>query len=129
MHRRAPLAAALDTASVVLFVAIGRRNHDQDPGVAGLLSTAWPFLVALLAGWLAQRAWRDPTDVRTGAVIWFVTLIGGMALRNLSGQGTAWSFVIVAALFLAATLIGWRLVLSVIDRRRTSSPTAASTTS
>lgn len=118
MHRRAPLAAGLDTASVVLFVAIGRRNHDEDPGVAGLLSTAWPFLVALLVGWLTWRAWRNPADVRTGAQVWFVTLIGGMALRNLSGQGTAWSFVIVAALFLAATMIGWRLVLTLVDRRR-----------
>jgi hypothetical protein len=52
-----------------------------------------------------------------------------MVLRNLSGQGTAWSFVIVAALFLAATMIGWRLVLTIVDRRRAPRATPANTVS
>ena len=37
MDRRTPLAAGLDTFSVVLFVAIGRREHEQDSAIAGLI--------------------------------------------------------------------------------------------
>ena len=32
MHPRTPVAAAIDTAIVVAFVSIGRRNHDEDEG-------------------------------------------------------------------------------------------------
>jgi hypothetical protein len=39
-------------------------------------------------------------------------------LRFVSGQGVAVSFMIVAALFLAATIIGWRVVGGVIAKRR-----------
>lgn len=107
---RLGIAVGLDVASVVLFVAIGRRNHDQDPGVAGVFATAAPFLIALAVGWLVARAWTAPMSLRTGLVVWAVTLVGGMSLRNVAfGQGTAASFVVVAALFTAACLLGWRL--------------------
>ena len=60
---RLAVAAGLDTAIVVAFVAIGRNNHDEDPGVAGLISTVAPFLIGLAVGWLVARAWdRDRSD-------------------------------------------------------------------
>jgi hypothetical protein len=34
-----------------------------------------------------------------------------MLLRAVSGQGTAVAFVVVATLFLAAVLLGWRALL------------------
>ena len=119
MDRRTPLAAGLDTAAVVLFVAIGRREHERDSAIAGLIDTAAPFVIALALTWLALRAWRSPLAWRTGAGIWAGTLAGGMVLRNLVfDDGTATSFVIVAAAFLALLLIGWRVVAALIDRRR-----------
>ncbi len=129
MDRRTPLAAGLDTALVVLFVAVGRREHERDSAIAGLVDTAAPFVIALALTWLVLRVWRSPVALRTGVGVWAGTLVGGMVLRNLVfGDGTATSFVVVAAAFLAASLIGWRLIAGVIDRRATSSGTQTPTT-
>lgn len=118
MDRRLPLALGLDTFSVVLFVAIGRREHEQDSAISGLIGTAAPFLIALAIGWLITRVWHRPTSWTTGVGVWATTIVAGMLLRRLVfDDGTATSFVIVAALFLALFLIGWRLVFSLAERR------------
>jgi glucan phosphoethanolaminetransferase (alkaline phosphatase superfamily) len=117
--RRASTAVIADTLIVVLFVAVGRRNHDQDPALSGTFTTAAPFLIALVLGWLAARVWQRPLAVVTGVIVWAVTLVGGMLLRNLVfDRGTATSFVIVTALFLGAGLIGYRVVAAAVTSRR-----------
>lgn len=122
MHERTPLAAGLDTFFVVLFVAIGRREHDQDSAIAGLIETAAPFVLALALAWLVLRVWKRPTDWRIGVGVWAIVVAAGMLLRNLVfDKGTAMSFVIVTALFLGVFLIGWRLVMLLVDRRRSGS--------
>lgn len=121
--RRITVAAALDAFSIVVFVAVGRRNHDQDPALAGTLFTAAPFLVALGVGWVVSRAWREPFGLFTGAVIWVVTIGLGMVLRNLVfDRGTAASFVVVATLFTGACLVGWRLIARLLDSRQRLRP-------
>jgi hypothetical protein len=111
-------AVALDAALILVFVLIGRRNHDEALALGGIAQTAWPFLVGAAAGWLATRAWRSPFSLwPTGTVIWASTVGGGMLLRVASGQGVQLAFVIVAALTLAAMLIGWRLVALFVTRR------------
>lgn len=120
MHPAAALA--IDAVLVVGFAAIGRATHESgmlgDGGV-GLLTTAWPFLVALGAGWLVSAAWRAPrAPWRTGLPVWAVTVVGGMLLRALSGQGTAVPFIVVATLTLLALLVGWRLVAALAARAR-----------
>ena len=127
MERRVPLAVGIDVFSVTLFVAVGRREHERDSAIAGLIDTAAPFLLALALAWVLLRAWRRPTDWRTGVGVWAITLVAGMILRNLVfGDGTATSFVIVAASFLALFLVGWRVAFGLIERRstRTSARTA-----
>lgn len=120
MERRIPLAVGLDVFSVTLFVAIGRREHERDSAISGLIETAAPFLLALALGWVLLRAWRRPTEWRTGVGIWATTLVAGMVLRNLVfGDGTATSFVIVAAAFLALFLVGWRVAFGLFERRST----------
>jgi len=115
---RLGVAVGLDVASIVLFVAIGRRNHDQEPGLAGVLATAAPVLIALAAGWLVARGWWRPMSLRTGVTVWAVTITGGMLLRNLVfDDGTATSFVVVATAFTGACLLGWRLIAGVVTRR------------
>ncbi len=102
------LALLIDALLVVAFAATGRASHDSDV-LTGLWQTAWPFLAALLVGWLVVRAWRAPTaPLRTGAGVGIVTVAGGMLLRAASGQGTALPFVVVATLTLLALLVGWR---------------------
>lgn len=120
INERTPLAAAIDAGLVTAFVAIGRRNHDEDPGVIGLLSTAAPFLVGLVVGWLVAKAWDDPTPIRKGLIIWPITVVVGMIGRRIAGDGTAVSFIIVATVFLGATLVGWRAArLAIVAKRHT----------
>ncbi len=123
MDRRLPLALGIDVFSVTLFVAVGRREHERDSAIAGLIGTAAPFLIALAIAWLVLRAWQRPTDWRTGVGIWAITLVAGMLLRNLVfGDGTATSFIIVAALFLALFLVGWRVAFALFERRSARTP-------
>lgn len=112
------LALLLDVVLVVAFAAAGRASHDSDV-LAGLWQTSWPFLVALLVGWLVVRGWRAPAaPVRTGLGLAAVTVVGGMLLRAASGQGTALPFVVVATLTLFALLVGWRVVARAIGELR-----------
>jgi peptidoglycan/LPS O-acetylase OafA/YrhL len=111
--------AAIDVVLVVVFVLIGRRNHDEGFALVGTVTTLWPFLAGLAVGWLGMRAWRSPTRVVwTGIGIWIATVAVGMALRAVSGQGTAFSFVVVATLVLGVFLIGWRALTLLAARRK-----------
>lgn len=105
------VAVDLDLLTVVVFVVIGRNNHDENPGVGGVVETAAPFLIGLAVAWLAARAWRHPFAVPTGLVVWVGTVAIGMACRNVFfDEGTALSFVIVATTFLGVFLNGWRWI-------------------
>ena len=120
MHNRLPIAAALDAFVVVAFVAIGRRNHDENPGLAGLVDTAAPFVLGLALAWLVARAWRAPWSWQTGLIVWVGTVAAGMALRKfVFDEGTALSFVIVTTVFLGTFLNGWRVVARLLSTRRT----------
>jgi hypothetical protein len=118
---RAVGALLLDAVLVVAFALTGRASHDENVW-AGLWTTAWPFLAALVLGWLLTLAWRAPAaPLRTGLGVWAVTLVGGMLLRAASGQGTAVAFIIVAAVVLLVLLVGWRAVAALVQwRRRTA---------
>ena len=121
MNRRVVFAALADIASILVFVAIGRRNHDEGEAVDGILTVAAPFLIALVVGWLAARAWTRPTQVETAFIIWPVTVALGMVLRNLAfDRGTALPFIIVATLVLGVFLVGWRMVVAGLASRAAS---------
>lgn len=114
----------VDVLLVVLFCVIGRRSHEEAI-LAGLLHTAWPFATGLAVGWVAayllyrRRPETEPFNGMrlrpAGLVIWSSTLVVGMALRVVSGQGTAVSFIIVAASVLALFLLGWRAAVRAIN--------------
>jgi Protein of unknown function (DUF3054) len=108
---RSPVwAAVADVCCVLLFVVIGRASHSQGETVAGVASTSWPFLAGLAVGWLAARAWRRPAAILpSGAGAWLGTVVVGMVLRVVAGQGTAFAFILVALAFLGLFLLGWRL--------------------
>ena len=106
-----------DVVSVIVFVAIGRRNHDEGTGLDGIASTAAPFLVALAVVWLVALVWRDPVSARSGVITWIGTVVLGMLLRKfVFDDGTATAFVIVATVFLGITFNSWRA----LARRRLS---------
>jgi Protein of unknown function (DUF3054) len=120
------VAVAVDIVWVLVFVVIGRASHTKGEALAGIASTAWPFLAGLGAGWLVlfllhpvlpwnrargARPLRAFGVVPAGVVAWLATVAVGMALRVAFGQGTAVAFIIVALGFLGLFLLGWRLLL------------------
>jgi hypothetical protein len=109
--RRIALAAVADVVAIIVFVAIGRRNHDEGTAVDGIITVAAPFLIALVIGWIVARAWSRPMQIEAAFIIWPVTVALGMVLRNLVfDRGTALPFIIVATLVTGVFLVGWRMV-------------------
>ncbi len=108
----------VDLVFIVLFVAIGRSAHRHGDSAAGLVSTTWPFAVALAVAWaLTWRRGRGGTAPLEGFVIVVITVAVGMVLRVVFGQGTAIAFIFVAIAFLSLFLVGWRLVVKKARRR------------
>jgi hypothetical protein len=117
------VSVALDVAGIVVFVAIGRAAHTDGLTVAGLASTAWPFLVGAGTGWMMTRGWRRPADlVPTGVAVWVSCVAVGMVLRVVAGQGTAAAFIGVALAFVGVALLGWRALVLLGPRRRAARP-------
>lgn len=111
-------ALALDTLLVLVFAVTGRASHQEALDIAGVAMTAWPFLSALLMGWIivALLGWA-PASLKTGGLLWLVTLVGGMGLRVASGGTTAVAFITVAGVSLALFLVGWRVIAALLRRR------------
>lgn len=112
-----PWFLVADLVLVVVFAAIGRSSHGEDAAAA--LVTAWPFLAGAVVGWLAGRVWHRPAAVwPAGVTVWLSTEIVGMVLRALTGQGTAWSFVLVSLAVLGVFLLGYRAILRLVRNSR-----------
>ena len=110
LQRDAVRALALDILCVMALVVIGTRNHDTDTGISGVLFVAAPFLIAVTGIHIFLNVLKKTHLV---AVIWGSTVLCGMLLRNLAfNRGTALAFVIVASVFLAGTMWGWRAVIN-----------------
>lgn len=123
--RTALIAFVIDAALVTVFVLIGRRSHGEADNAGGIVDTLWPFLVALVVGWLVTWAWRRPLAiVWAGIPVWLMTVALGMLIRTSAGQGVQPTFIAVAAVVLGVFLVGWRLVALPIARRRRSAADA-----
>lgn len=117
----AALTIVIDVILVAVFCVIGRLSHAEGifSDIPGLLNTMWPFLAAVLFAHLSALVVRVRTErMLPGIVVWMVTVIGGLALREAVGQGTALPFIVVATLTLALFLLGWRGVLAIVRRMR-----------
>ena len=113
---RTAAALSADLVCVAVFVLIGRGSHGESP--VGFVVTFWPFVVGLLAGWAVARAWRAPFGLPAALVVVPVTVLVGMLLRAVSGQGVQPAFVVVATIALALFLLGWRGVAALVRRGR-----------
>ena len=108
----------LDLAVVLLFASIGRLSHGEAADPAGIVVTAWPFVVGLIGTTIALIGMKRPTHhLLNGVLIWAGTLVFGMWIRGSAGQGVQVSFVIVAGIFLAASMLGWRVLAARRDHR------------
>jgi hypothetical protein len=96
----------IDLLLVGVFAVIGRFSHYGSLTPGGWWTTAWPFLAGTLVAWgVLALLRRPPAAVTSGVVVWICALVGGMLLRQASGQGTATAFVVVATLVLGALLV------------------------
>jgi heme A synthase len=113
------VAFGLDVVFVVLFAAVGRASHEEPDALRGVVLTAWPFLAGAVVGWVLVRSLshRWPVDVGPGMSVVLCTVVVGMLLRVVTGQGTAPTFVLVATVVLAVPLLGWRFVASRVGSR------------
>lgn len=126
-----PLAPAAvgDIIAVVVFVLIGRRNHENGYALPGLLLAVLPFLLGLAAGWGLIR-WRShawPHRVLHGVTLAVATVVVALVVRPLMGQsvgdgvGGFLSFGAVGLAFLLLFIVGWRalaaLALPALPRR------------
>jgi hypothetical protein len=122
--RRTALAAfAVDAALLLLFAVLGRRTHDEEGAVSGTLLVAAPFLAGWALGAIASRLPLEPLSPRRAALAWAIALPVGFALRAATGRGLAAGFLVVALVFTAVTLLGWRAA-AVAARRRNAAPRA-----
>ncbi|HSV37204.1 MAG TPA: DUF3054 domain-containing protein [Nocardioidaceae bacterium] len=110
-----------DLACVLVFALAGKASHDGDESDSALvLAIAWPFALAvacahctlILRGRATSRLWPE------GVLVFAVTYALGMLLRAVSGRGLAPAFLVVAALFLALTMLGWRGIVRLDAKRR-----------
>lgn len=110
LNGKALQALIFDVLCVMALVIIGTRNHDTDTGISGVLFVAAPFLIAVTGIHILLNVLGKTNLI---AAIWGSTMLVGMLLRNMVfNRGTALAFVIVASVFLAATMWGWRAVLA-----------------
>ncbi|MBA2953200.1 DUF3054 domain-containing protein [Nocardioides sp. CGMCC 1.13656] len=116
-RRLLPLVA--DLVCVLALALGGKSSHEPGDSDWVVLVIAWPFAVAAVLGHV-MLLWRGRPTRRVwpeGATVVAVTYVLGMLLRSLSDRGLAPGFLVVAAVFLTVTMLGWRLVTSRLTRR------------
>ncbi|WP_424463275.1 DUF3054 domain-containing protein [Pseudoclavibacter helvolus] len=120
------LPLVLDLVLVVAFAIIGRMSHSEGVSLAGIVTTGWPFVIALLLGWVLVTLfrWKPWRPFPSGLFIWVVTVSGGMLLRLAIGDTAEVAFIIVATIVLGAFLLIPRLLLGT-GREARSTPHSA----
>jgi hypothetical protein len=118
--RTAVLAVLADVVAVLVFAAVGRLSHAESGDLVGLLATAAPFLVGVAASWALPPVRRAPAALQAGVAVWLGALLLGLLIRTLFTRSLPLTFVLVAAVTLAALLIGWRALALLVARRARS---------
>jgi hypothetical protein len=113
------IAALADVAVLLVFVAVGRRSHQEDAGMAGFLRVLWPFAIGLAGGWAVTALYRTPLAWRRALGACAVTVLVGVGLRIVvQDHDFAPTFVMIASLFIGGCMLGWRGVVASVSRRR-----------
>ena len=114
-----PLVA--DLVCVLALAAGGKSSHEAGESDWVVLVIAWPFALAVVVAHLGLALRGRPTGRvwPEGVTVLAVTYALGMVLRALSGRGLAPGFLVVAGVFLAVTMLGWRGVARLVRSRRT----------
>ncbi len=111
------LAFAADVVAVVVFAAVGRASHAESGDLLGLLGTAAPFVVGLVAAWATPVVRVRPAGLRAGAVVLAGTAVVGLLLRFAFTDRLPPSFAVVTVIALGVLLLGWRSLSMVVAHR------------
>jgi hypothetical protein len=101
-------AAGADVLAVLVFAAIGRSSHAEVVDGFAVLTTAAPFLLGLVVGWLVVRAWRTPLRLPAALGVWMAVVVVGLGVRAAFTHRLPLTFVLVTVVSLALLLLGWR---------------------
>jgi hypothetical protein len=116
-----PIALVVDLVLVILFTIIGHYTHSNDLDPQGIVTTAWPFVAALVVAWVVAAVWDRPlSPLASGTGIWAITVLLGLVIRGLTGAGgdpgqVPVSFMIVATTLNFITLVGWRVIATAVS--------------
>jgi hypothetical protein len=116
--RRIPaLAIVADLVAVVVFAAIGRMSHAQPDDLVGLLGTAAPFLVGVVAMWATPIVRAHPVGAWAAVTVWAGTVVIGLLLRAGFTERLPLSFAVVTTISLAVLMLGWRTLSAAVSLR------------
>jgi hypothetical protein len=116
--RRIPaLAIVADLVAVVVFAAIGRMSHAQPDDLIGLLGTAAPFLVGVVAMWATPIVRAQPVGALAAITVWAGTVVIGLLLRAGFTERLPLSFAVVTTISLAVLMLGWRALSAAVSVR------------
>jgi hypothetical protein len=116
--RRIPaLAIVADLVAVVVFAAIGRMSHSEPDNLLGLLATAAPFLLGVLAMWATPVVRAQPVGLWAALTVWAGTVVIGLLVRAGFTWSLPLSFAVVTAVSLAVLMLGWRALSAVVSVR------------
>ncbi|WP_137824071.1 DUF3054 domain-containing protein [Brevibacterium sp. 2SA] len=116
-----PIALVVDLVLVILFTIIGHYTHSNDLDPQGIVTTAWPFVAALVVAWVLAAVWDRPlSPLASGTGIWAITVLLGLVIRGLTGAGgdpgqVPVSFMVVATTLNFITLVGWRVIATAVS--------------
>lgn len=108
------LSAAADAVAVVVFAAVGRISHGEPDDLLGLVGTAAPFAVGLVAAWATPVVRARPASPVAGLVALAGAAGLGLLLRAGFSGGFPLIFAVVATVSLAVLLLGWRGVAALV---------------
>ncbi len=108
--------------AVVVFVAVGRLNHDASGALLGFLATLAPFAVGLLVSWATPVVRVNPAGLRAGAVVLAGTAVVGLALRAAFTDQLPLTFAVVTVVALGLLLLGWRGLAAAVARKAAGRP-------
>lgn len=111
-----------DLVCVLAFAIGGKSSHESGDSDWVVLAIVWPYALAAAFASAVLVTWGRPTRRAwpEGAIVLAVTYVLGTLLRGASGRGLAAGFLVVAWLFLALTMLGWRCVVQLAIGRRAS---------
>lgn len=122
---RTALLIGGDAAALLVFAAIGRKNHGEGLQLAETFNTALPFLVGWAVASGLTGAYSGNSKDRsigkaanTAARAWILAVPVALVLRSIQrGYIPDKSFVIVSFIATGVLLIGWRSALAAATQK------------